>query len=77
MVWMKRFGLAIGLRAVRFGEEMLDAELVTGGGEEFGAIGGDRHSLTYLPEAMDEVFLATRKLRRYTNFFRMWFMELR
>ena len=33
------FGLAIGLRAVGSGKEMFDAELVTGGGEEFGAVG--------------------------------------
>ena len=32
------FGLAIGLRAVRFGEEMLEAQLVAGSGEELGAI---------------------------------------
>ena len=34
------FGLAVGLGAVRFGEEMLEAELMAGGGEGFGAIGG-------------------------------------
>jgi hypothetical protein len=34
------FGLAVGLRAIGFGEEMFEAELVAGGGEEFGAIGG-------------------------------------
>jgi hypothetical protein len=34
------FGLAVGLRAIGFGEEMLEAEFVAGGGEEFGAIGG-------------------------------------
>ena len=33
-------GLAIGLRAIRSGETMLDAELLASGGEEFGAIGG-------------------------------------
>jgi hypothetical protein len=33
------FGLAIGLRAVGFGEEMFEAEFMTGGGEEFGAVG--------------------------------------
>jgi len=32
------FGLAIGLRSVRFCEEMLEAELPAGGGKEFGAI---------------------------------------
>jgi hypothetical protein len=36
----KAFGLAVGLRAIGFGEEMFEAELVAGGGEEFGAIGG-------------------------------------
>jgi hypothetical protein len=34
------FGLAIGLRAIGFGEEMFEAEFEAGGGEEFGAIGG-------------------------------------
>ncbi len=34
------FGLAVGLRAIGFGEEMLEAEFVAGGGEELGAIGG-------------------------------------
>ena len=34
------FGLAVGLRAIRFGEEMFEAELMAGDGEEFGAIGG-------------------------------------
>ncbi len=34
------FGLAVGLWAVGFGEEVLEAELVAGGGKEFGAIGG-------------------------------------
>jgi hypothetical protein len=33
-------GLAVGLRAIGFGEEMGEAEFVAGGGEEFGAIGG-------------------------------------
>ena len=33
------FGLAVGLGAIGFGEEMFEAELVTGGGEEMGAIG--------------------------------------
>lgn len=33
------FGLAIGLGAVGFGEEMLEAELLAGGGKEFGAVG--------------------------------------
>ena len=32
------FGLAVGLRAVGFGEEMLDAQLEAGGGEEIGSI---------------------------------------
>ena len=34
------FGLAVGLGAIRFGEEMFEAELMAGGGKEFGAIGG-------------------------------------
>lgn len=34
------FGLAIGLWSVGFGEEMLEAELLAGGGKEFGAVGG-------------------------------------
>jgi hypothetical protein len=34
------FGLAVGLRAIGFGEEVFEAEFVAGGGEEFGAIGG-------------------------------------
>jgi hypothetical protein len=34
------FGLAIGLRAIGSGEEMLEAQLVAGGGKEFGAISG-------------------------------------
>jgi len=33
------FGLAVGLGAIGSGEEMLEAELVAGGGKEFGAIG--------------------------------------
>ena len=32
------FGLAVGLGAVRFGEEMLEAQLVAGLGKELGAI---------------------------------------
>jgi hypothetical protein len=32
--------LAIGLRAIGFGEEVTEAELMAGGGEELGAIGG-------------------------------------
>lgn len=34
------FGLAIGLRAIRSGEAVLDAELLASGGEELGAISG-------------------------------------
>jgi len=34
----KAFGLAIGLWAVRFGEEMLEAEFLAGSGKEFGAV---------------------------------------
>ncbi len=34
------FGLAVGLGAIGFGEAMLEAELATGGGKEFGTIGG-------------------------------------
>jgi len=34
------FGLAVSLGAIRFGEEMCEAELMAGGGEGFGAIGG-------------------------------------
>ncbi len=34
------FGLAVSLRAIGFGEEMFEAELMAGGGEGFGAIGG-------------------------------------
>jgi len=34
------FGLAVGLGAVGSGEAMLDAELLAGLGEEFGAVGG-------------------------------------
>ena len=34
------FGLTVGLGAIGFGEEMLEAELMAGGGEGFGAIGG-------------------------------------
>ena len=34
------FGLAIGLGAIGFGEEMFEAELLAGSGEEFGAVGG-------------------------------------
>src|SRR5258705_712824 len=33
------FGLAVGLGAIGSSEEMLEAELVAGGGKEFGAIG--------------------------------------
>jgi len=36
----KAFGFAIGLGAIRFGEEMCEAELMAGSGEGFGAIGG-------------------------------------
>ena len=32
------FGLAVGLRAIGFGEEMFEAELSAGSGEEIGAI---------------------------------------
>lgn len=35
----KAFGLAVGLWAVGFGEEMLEAQFLTGGGEELGAVG--------------------------------------
>jgi hypothetical protein len=34
------FGLAVGLRAIRFGEAMFEAELQAGCGEEFGAVSG-------------------------------------
>jgi hypothetical protein len=34
------FGLAIGLRAIGSGEAMFEAQLVAGGGKEFGAISG-------------------------------------
>ena len=34
------FGLAVGLGAVRFGEEMLEAQLVAGLGKELGTISG-------------------------------------
>jgi hypothetical protein len=34
------FRFAVGLRSVRFGEEMFEAELIAGCGEVFGAIGG-------------------------------------
>ena len=34
------FGLAVGLRAIGTSEEMLDAQLAAGSGEEFGAISG-------------------------------------
>ena len=34
------FGLAVGLRAIGFGEEVSEAEFMAGGSEEFGAIGG-------------------------------------
>ena len=37
---MNAFSLAIGLRAVRFGEEVFEAELVAGSSEEFGAVSG-------------------------------------
>jgi hypothetical protein len=33
------FGLAVGLGAIGFGQEVLEGELKAGGGEEFGAIG--------------------------------------
>ena len=33
------FGLAVGLRAIGFGEEMFEAQLLARGGKEFGAIG--------------------------------------
>jgi len=33
------FGLTVGLRAIGFGEEMLEAELLAGGGKELGAVG--------------------------------------
>ena len=32
------FGFAVGQGAIGFGEEMFEAQLVAGGGEEFGAI---------------------------------------
>jgi len=34
------FGLAIGLRTIRSGEAMYEAEFLAGGGEEFGAVSG-------------------------------------
>ena len=34
------FGFAVGLRAIGSSEEMADAQLVAGSGEEFGAVGG-------------------------------------
>ena len=34
------FGLAVGLGTIGAGEEMTDAELLAGGGKEFGAVGG-------------------------------------
>ena len=34
------FGLAVGLGAIGFGEEVLEAQLVAGGGKEFGTIRG-------------------------------------
>ena len=40
MVKDEAFGLAVGLGAIGFGEEMLEAELMAGGGEGFGAISG-------------------------------------
>ena len=33
------FGLAVGLRSIRFGKEMLEAQLEAGGGKEFRAVG--------------------------------------
>ena len=33
------FGFAVGLRAIGFGEEMFEAQLLAGGGKEFGAVG--------------------------------------
>jgi hypothetical protein len=42
--------LAIGLRAIGFGEEVTEAELLAGGGEELGAIGGasiGQHALDF------------------------------
>ena len=46
------FGFAVGLGAIRFGEEMFEAEFVAGGGEEFGAIGGAASVKTFglIPE---------------------------
>ncbi len=34
------FGFAVGLGAIRSGEAVLEAELLAGGGEEFGAVSG-------------------------------------
>jgi len=34
------FGFPVGLRSIRSGEAMLEAELLAGGGEELGAISG-------------------------------------
>ena len=34
------FGLAIGLRAIGFGEEVFETEFLAGGSKEFGTIGG-------------------------------------
>jgi len=33
------FGFAVGLGAIGFGEEMFEAQLLAGGGKEFGAVG--------------------------------------
>jgi hypothetical protein len=33
------FGLAVGLRAIGFGEEMFEAEIFAGAGKEIGAVG--------------------------------------
>ena len=44
------FGLAVGLRAIGTSEEMAEAQLETGSGEEFGAVGGAAIS----EDALDE-----------------------
>jgi hypothetical protein len=48
-------GLAVGLRAIGFGEEMADAQLLAGSGEEFGAV--SRAAVGEHPPDLDAVLL--------------------
>src|ERR1043166_3679455 len=58
MVWMKRSAFPLGLRAIGFGEEVFDAELLAGSGEVAGAVGSatiSEHALDGNPMSLVEL----------------------